>query len=207
MRPTSSPKPSASGLSRSISGMLGNSSGQKITTDGRGSSAAASMVRESSMTISLCVYPSVTQTRSNWLCCRAKWLKVGGGPGRNRTDVQGFAVLCMTTLPPGRRRPLYKERARQRSMAPAVRRPPALPLSGGTAISGRGVQRLPGTSHDRLCRRPRQHGREPAAPEPDRRPAACCRRWARCRASCSCPRRCAAAPTATRIWRWAAAAT
>ena len=25
----------------------------------------------------------------------------GGGPGRNRTDVQGFAVLCITTLPPG----------------------------------------------------------------------------------------------------------
>lgn len=24
-----------------------------------------------------------------------------GGPGRNRTDVQGFAVLCITTLPPG----------------------------------------------------------------------------------------------------------
>ncbi len=24
-----------------------------------------------------------------------------GGPGRNRTDVKGFAVLCITTLPPG----------------------------------------------------------------------------------------------------------
>ena len=24
-----------------------------------------------------------------------------GGPDRNRTDVQGFAVLCITTLPPG----------------------------------------------------------------------------------------------------------
>ena len=28
-----------------------------------------------------------------------------GGPGRNRTDVRGFAVLCMATLPPGRKRP------------------------------------------------------------------------------------------------------
>ena len=27
-----------------------------------------------------------------------------GGPGRNRTDVRGFAVRCMATLPPGRRR-------------------------------------------------------------------------------------------------------
>ena len=24
-----------------------------------------------------------------------------GGPGRNRTDVQGFAILCITTLLPG----------------------------------------------------------------------------------------------------------
>jgi hypothetical protein len=24
-----------------------------------------------------------------------------GGRDRNRTDVQGFAILCMTTLPPG----------------------------------------------------------------------------------------------------------
>lgn len=27
----------------------------------------------------------------------------GGGRDRNRTDVQGFAVLCITTLPPGQR--------------------------------------------------------------------------------------------------------
>ncbi len=25
-----------------------------------------------------------------------------GGLGRNRTGIQGFAVLCITTLPPGR---------------------------------------------------------------------------------------------------------
>jgi hypothetical protein len=30
--------------------------------------------------------------------------KRGGGPGRNRTGIQGFAVLCITTLPPDRRR-------------------------------------------------------------------------------------------------------
>ena len=24
----------------------------------------------------------------------------GGGPGRNRTGIRGFAVLCITTLPP-----------------------------------------------------------------------------------------------------------
>lgn len=29
-----------------------------------------------------------------------------GGPDRNRTDVRGFAVPCMTTLPPGLGRPL-----------------------------------------------------------------------------------------------------
>ncbi len=28
-------------------------------------------------------------------------LKCFGGRDRNRTDVQGFAILCMTTLPPG----------------------------------------------------------------------------------------------------------
>ena len=27
--------------------------------------------------------------------------KKTGGPGRNRTGIQGFAVLCITTLPPG----------------------------------------------------------------------------------------------------------
>lgn len=34
----------------------------------------------------------------------AIWDGVGrilGGPGGNRTPVQGFAVLCITTLPPG----------------------------------------------------------------------------------------------------------
>src|SRR5215218_4231147 len=46
-----------------------------------------------------------------------------GGPGRNRTDVRGFAVLCMTTLPPGPRRPLYIEPAHRRSMAAAPLRP------------------------------------------------------------------------------------
>jgi hypothetical protein len=30
-----------------------------------------------------------------------KRLNVGGGPSRNRTGVQGFAVLCVTTPPPG----------------------------------------------------------------------------------------------------------
>jgi hypothetical protein len=30
--------------------------------------------------------------------------KVSGGPSRNRTGVQGFAVLCVTTPPSGRER-------------------------------------------------------------------------------------------------------
>ncbi len=30
-------------------------------------------------------------------------IECDGGPGRNRTDVQGFAVLCITTLPPGQK--------------------------------------------------------------------------------------------------------
>src|SRR6185369_12427397 len=32
---------------------------------------------------------------------RLKSLNVGGGPSRNRTGVQGFAVLCVTTPPSG----------------------------------------------------------------------------------------------------------
>lgn len=42
-----------------------------------------------------------------------------GGPDRNRTDVRGFAVPCIATLPPGqaglfaRRRGLIYERCRQ----------------------------------------------------------------------------------------------
>ena len=31
-----------------------------------------------------------------------------GGPGRNRTDVQGFAILCITTLLPGRLSVLFR---------------------------------------------------------------------------------------------------
>ena len=31
-------------------------------------------------------------------------LRFCGGPGRNRNGIQGFAVLCITTLPPGRAR-------------------------------------------------------------------------------------------------------
>jgi hypothetical protein len=34
-----------------------------------------------------------------WFACKSQ--PVFGGQDRNRTDVQGFAVLCMTTLPPG----------------------------------------------------------------------------------------------------------
>src|SRR5207245_8051154 len=33
---------------------------------------------------------------------RLKSRNVGGGPSRNRTGVQGFAVLCVTTPPSGR---------------------------------------------------------------------------------------------------------
>src|SRR6185436_3513777 len=36
---------------------------------------------------------------------RLQQVEGNGGPGRNRTDVRGFAVLCMATLPPGRKRP------------------------------------------------------------------------------------------------------
>ncbi len=31
------------------------------------------------------------------------WIILNGGRDRNRTDVQGFAVLCMTTLPLGQK--------------------------------------------------------------------------------------------------------
>ena len=36
---------------------------------------------------------------------RLESLDVGGGPSRNRTGVQGFAVLCVTTPPSGRAEP------------------------------------------------------------------------------------------------------
>jgi hypothetical protein len=49
-----------------------------------------------------------------------------GGPGRNRTDVRGFAVLCMATLPPGR---FWSVRAGK-----ASRRYRCLPM-GGQGVS------------------------------------------------------------------------
>jgi hypothetical protein len=36
-----------------------------------------------------------------------------GGPGRNRTDVRGFAGPCITTLPPGRRRAIARRDRRE----------------------------------------------------------------------------------------------
>src|SRR6185369_6661707 len=48
-----------------------------------------------------------------------------GGPGRNRTDVRGFAVPCMATLPPGRNK------------VPGARRPG--PCREGAEISLRGL--------------------------------------------------------------------
>ena len=58
---------------------------------------------------------------------RTPW-RGNGGPGRNRTDVRGFAVLCMATLPPGR---FWSVRAGK-----ASRRYRCLPMGG------QGVSRL-----------------------------------------------------------------
>jgi hypothetical protein len=40
---------------------------------------------------------------------RLKSVIVGGGPSRNRTGVQGFAVLCVTTPPSGRRSGAFRQ--------------------------------------------------------------------------------------------------
>ncbi len=37
---------------------------------------------------------------------------VNGGSGRNRTGVDGFAIRCITTLPPSHREPRVLETAR-----------------------------------------------------------------------------------------------
>ena len=47
----------------------------------------------------------------------------GGGAGRNRTDVQGFAGLCIATLPPRHRLAI--------SFPPAVEKPARRPSGGG----------------------------------------------------------------------------
>ena len=34
-------------------------------------------------------------------CTSIKWKHINGGRNRNRTDIEGFAILCMTILPSG----------------------------------------------------------------------------------------------------------
>ena len=48
-------------------------------------------------------------------CSTAELLRNGtfGGRDRNRTDIEGFAVLCITTLPLGLSRPPQAIRSRQ----------------------------------------------------------------------------------------------
>ena len=41
-----------------------------------------------------------------------KMMNVSGGPSRNRTGVQGFAVLCVTTPPSGREAPPFQKGTR-----------------------------------------------------------------------------------------------
>ena len=42
---------------------------------------------------------NIESTNSDVKAVRRLFIPIGG-PGRNRTDVQGFAGLCITTLPP-----------------------------------------------------------------------------------------------------------
>src|SRR6266404_2855903 len=60
-----------------------------------------------------------------------------GGPSRNRTDVHGFAVRCIATLPSGRRGPCVYRATK------ATARPPTGPRP---KLDLENEQKVPGTS-------------------------------------------------------------
>src|SRR5690606_25554115 len=61
--------------------------------------------------------------------------KEGGGPSRNRTGVNGFAVRCVTTPPSGPKNPLTGRRAR--SPAPGRAQPSRAPAALATGCARR----------------------------------------------------------------------
>ncbi len=100
--------------------------------------------------------------------------KAGGGHGRNRTGVQGFAVLCVTTPPRGPGLPVGQTAGAQslyRRKVAATTYPPGLPFARPCRTKAAHFPSSLEDRDDRLCRRAPHDGGRPGPHRRRHRPA------------------------------------